>query len=98
MVPKYSQEEIDKINQENYFHKRSGKRERKLLKFTDARCYDGECENSSHCQRYLQRNDANTKIQTHRALTLRDRRTGECEMFVKACLPVGKEETNGPME
>lgn len=53
------------------------------LKPTDTRCYDGECENAPHCQRYLQRNDTTTKIQTHRALTLRDRRTSECEMFVE---------------
>ena len=43
------------------------------------RCFDSDCPDSSQCERFLQRRTGNDAF---RRTTLRDRRTGECDMFL----------------
>jgi len=45
------------------------------------RCYDADCPDAGRCDRFLQRRPDNLTVQSRS--TFRDRRTGECDMFIE---------------
>ena len=53
-----------------------------MLNENDYRCHDRSCPDSPVCQRFLQRKQEGIDLRTRRRLTLRDRRTGQCDMLM----------------
>ncbi len=57
---------------------------RTMLKNDVARCHDASCEQALTCLRFLER--AGGTLSTGHVLTLRDRRTGECDLYLEAMI------------